>query len=78
MLGRRASFEDATDVLGNFPEIVRKHYAKWCSAGQVRIEGLMQKVHSTAEYRAAETSGRLRTVFQQGEVCWFSGAAMSC
>ena len=29
LLGRGASFEDVADILGNSPEIVRKHYAKW-------------------------------------------------
>ena len=36
LLGRGASFEDVADILGNSPEIVRKHYAKWSPARQAR------------------------------------------
>ncbi len=60
LLGRGASFEDVADVLGNSPDIVRKHYAKWSPARQARIDDLMQKVHSVADYRVVETSGRLQ------------------
>ena len=35
LLGRGASFEDVADILGNSPEIVRKHYAKWSPARQI-------------------------------------------
>jgi len=45
LLGRGASFEDVADILGNSPEIVRKHYAKWSPARQARIDDLMEKVH---------------------------------
>jgi hypothetical protein len=38
-----AIFEDVADVLGNSPEIVRKHYAKWSPARQARIDDLMEK-----------------------------------
>ena len=41
LLGRGASFEDVADILGNSPEIVRKHYAKWSPARQARIDALM-------------------------------------
>jgi integrase len=37
-----ASFEDVSDILGNSPEIVRKHYAKSSPARQDRINRLMQ------------------------------------
>jgi integrase len=50
LLGKGASFEDIADVLGNSPEIARKHYAKWSPARQQRIDALMSKVHSNAEY----------------------------
>jgi hypothetical protein len=39
------SFEDVADVLGNSPEIVRKHYGKWSAAGQSRIDDLMERVY---------------------------------
>jgi integrase len=41
LLGRGASFEDIADILGNTPEIVRKHYAKWSKPRQDRIDRLM-------------------------------------
>ena len=44
LLGRGASFEDVADILGNSPEIVRKHYGKWSAARQSRIDALMQRV----------------------------------
>jgi integrase len=50
LLGRGASFEDVADVLGNSPEIVREHYAKWSPARQARIDDLMQKVHAGSRY----------------------------
>jgi integrase len=50
LLGRGASFEDMADILGNSPEIVRKHYAKWSPARQARIDELMERVHSGATW----------------------------
>jgi integrase len=46
LLGRGASFADVADIPGNSPEIVRKHYGKWSSARQSRIDALMQRVYS--------------------------------
>ena len=42
LLGRGASFEEVADILGNSPEIVRKHYGKWSIARQNRIDELMR------------------------------------
>jgi len=53
-LGRGASFEDVADVLGNSPEIVRKHYGKWSPARQSRIDDLLEKVHSGSNCSIAE------------------------
>jgi integrase/recombinase XerC len=50
LLGRGASFEEIADILGNSPDIVRKHYAKWSVARQSRIDELMEGVHSDATY----------------------------
>jgi integrase/recombinase XerC len=50
LLGQGASFEEVADILGNSPEVVRKHYAKWSSARQNRIDALMEKVHAGADY----------------------------
>jgi integrase len=44
LLGAGASFEEVADILGNSPEIVRKHYAKWSTARQARIDNLMDRV----------------------------------
>ena len=49
LLGRGASFEDVADILGSSPEIVRKHYGKWSSARQSRIDDLMQRVYIGTE-----------------------------
>lgn len=50
MLGKGATFEEVADVLGNSPDVVRKHYAKWSAARQSRIDDLMKLVHSSAQY----------------------------
>ncbi len=42
ILGIGGTFEEAADVLGNSPAIVRKHYAKWSIARQERISTLMR------------------------------------
>jgi integrase/recombinase XerC len=44
LLSAGASFEEVADILGNSPEIVRKHYAKWSTARQARIDNLMDQV----------------------------------
>lgn len=41
LLGKGATFEDVADILGNSPEVVRKHYAKWSPGRQARIDALM-------------------------------------
>jgi site-specific recombinase XerD len=50
LLGNGASFEEVADILGNSPEIVRKHYAKWSPARQSRIDDLMQRVHTGTDW----------------------------
>jgi integrase len=47
LLGASASFEEVADVLGNSPNIVRKHYAKWSTARHARIDSLMDSVWGT-------------------------------
>ncbi len=54
LLGRGASFEDVADVLGNSPDIVRKHYAKWSPARQTRIDELMELVHAGAHWKSGD------------------------
>lgn len=59
LLGNGASFEEVADILGNSPEIVRKHYAKWSPARQSRIDDLMQRVHTGMDYTATEPTKRV-------------------
>ena len=54
LLGRGASFEEVADILGNSPEVVRKHYGKWSSARQSRIDDLMNRVFISAEKKPRE------------------------
>jgi hypothetical protein len=60
LLGRGASFEDVADILGNSPEIVRKHYGKWSPARQTRIDDLMERVHIGSDYAISEKSLRVQ------------------
>lgn len=53
LVGIGATFEEVADVLGNSPEIVRKHYAKWSKQRQVRLDNLVQTVHEDAWRRAS-------------------------
>jgi len=46
------SIEDAANILGDSPEIIRKHYAKWSSEYQRRTVDVMRRVHGT--YTARE------------------------
>lgn len=39
------SMEDAANILGDSPEIIRKHYAKWSIAYQRRTVELFSKIH---------------------------------
>ncbi len=50
LLENGASFEDVADVLGNSPNVVRKHYAKWSPKRQERIDDLLERAHSAASY----------------------------
>ena len=45
LLGRGASFEEVANILGNSPEIVRRHYGKWSVARQSRTDALMEQVY---------------------------------
>jgi len=54
LLGRGASFEEVADILGNSPEIVRKHYGKWSIARQNRIDELIQRVYVGTDYAVVD------------------------
>ena len=60
LLGNGASFEDIADILGNSPEIVRKHYAKWSPARQARIDDLMARVHLGEDWTTGEVTKRVQ------------------
>lgn len=48
LLGAGASFEEAADILGNTPAVVRRHYGKWSAARQARIDSLMDRIWATS------------------------------
>jgi integrase len=41
------TFEDAAEVLGNSPNIIKKHYAKWSPRRQERISAIMSSIFGT-------------------------------
>ncbi|MGA8593978.1 MAG: tyrosine-type recombinase/integrase, partial [Bryobacteraceae bacterium] len=45
------TFEDAAEVLGNSPNIIKKHYAKWSPRRQERISALMDSIFGTSVAR---------------------------
>jgi integrase len=48
LLGQGATFEQVADILGNSPEVVRRHYGKWSKGRQVNIDRLMMQHFDTA------------------------------
>jgi integrase len=48
LLEQGATFEQVADILGNSPEVVRKHYAKWSKGRQASIDRLMFAHFETA------------------------------
>ena len=49
------TFEDVADVLGNSPNIVRKHYAKWSRGRQDRITDMMKSVFARESWYVSGT-----------------------
>jgi len=47
LLENGATLEDVSEILGNSPAVVRKHYAKWTVGRQARITTLMRSVFDT-------------------------------
>jgi integrase/recombinase XerC len=47
LLAGGATYEQVADILGNSPEVVRKHYAKWSQGRQDNIDRLMTQHFST-------------------------------
>jgi integrase len=60
LIGAGASFETVADILGNSPDVVRKHYAKWCPERQDRIDTLMEAIHSNATYKPRTQPSRVQ------------------
>jgi site-specific recombinase XerD len=48
LLEQGATFEQVADILGNSPEVVRKHYGKWSKGRQANIDRLMFAHFETA------------------------------
>ena len=46
ILARGGTLQDVADILGISIKVAEKHYAKWSSARQERILGLMRAVQS--------------------------------
>ena len=66
MLVNGGSIEDAANLLGHSPKIIRKHYAKWSTAYQQRTVELFRKIHGT--YTAHEKNAPLTNVFSVDSV----------
>jgi integrase/recombinase XerD len=55
LLEQGATFEQVADILGNSPEVVRKHYGKWSRGRQASIDRLMMAHFQTAVVTNAVT-----------------------
>ena len=55
LLEQGAVFEQVADILGNSPEVVRKHYGKWSQGRQANIDRLMMAHFQTAAATNAVT-----------------------
>jgi integrase len=56
LLGEGATFEEVADILGNSPDVVRKHYGKWSKGRQNNIDRLMMAHFQTASVTNAVTN----------------------
>ena len=61
ILVKGGSIEDAANILGDSPEIIRKHYMKWSREFQTRTEAILARVHGT--YTARENFAPANPVF---------------
>ena len=61
ILVKGGSIEDAANVLGDSPETIRRHYAKWSADYQARTIEIMRRVHGTPAARNQNASAS--TVF---------------
>src|ERR1019366_4081875 len=56
LLAQGATFERVADILGNSPDVVRKHYGKWSKGRQDGIDELMLAHFRTLEPSASVTN----------------------
>jgi len=52
------TIDEAADILGDTPNVIRKHYAKWTAARQARIDALFVQISYTgkADVQAIENT----------------------
>jgi site-specific recombinase XerD len=56
ILEQGGSIEDAAEVLGNSPNIIRKHYLKWSPKRQEQITALFHRIFGTSTAREKNTN----------------------
>ncbi len=57
ILVKGGTIEDAANILGDSPAIIRKYYAKWSVAYQARTVEIMRRVHGTSVAHAENEFG---------------------
>jgi site-specific recombinase XerD len=60
ILVKGGTIEDCANILGDSPDVIRKHYAKWSPGYQRRTVDIMNRVHGT--YTAREEFGFVNPV----------------
>ena len=58
ILAKGGTIEDAANILGDSPAVIRRYYAKWSVAYQSRTVEILQRVHGTS---VAHTENTLRS-----------------
>jgi integrase len=76
ILVKGGSIEDAANILGDSPEIIRKHYMKWSREYQRRTEAIMARVHGT--YTARENFAPVNPVIAANTLVLEEGVEPSC
>jgi site-specific recombinase XerD len=70
------TIEDAANILGDSPEIIRKHYAKWSTEYQRRTEAIMGRVHGT--YTARENFASISPAYTADTLVLEVGVEPTC
>lgn len=76
ILVKGGSIEDAANILGDSPEIIRKHYMKWSREYQSRTEAIMARVHGT--FTARENFAPVSLVIAANRLVLEEGVEPSC